>query len=50
MNYKRTLGRILAMEAENWNECIEKVGKSQDKVAFRSLFTHFSPFFEGLFD
>jgi len=47
MNCKRTVGRTLAIEAENWNECIEKVGKSQDKVAFRSLFTHFSPFLKA---
>ena len=47
MNFKRTEGRTLAIEAENWNECIEKVGKSQDTTAFRSLFKHFSPFLKA---
>ena len=27
----------------DWNKCLEKVGQSQDKVAFAALFTHFSP-------
>jgi RNA polymerase sigma-70 factor (ECF subfamily) len=37
----------LAPEAENWNACIEKVGKSQDRQAFRALFSHFSPFLKA---
>ena len=37
----------LAIEAGNWNECIERVGRSQDKEAFRALFKHFSPFLKA---
>jgi RNA polymerase sigma-70 factor (ECF subfamily) len=47
MKLKRTTGRTLATEAENWNECIEKVGRSQDRGAFQSLFKHFSPFLKA---
>ena len=47
MKHKPKLGQIRAMETENWNECIERVGKSQDKAAFRSLFTHFSPYLKA---
>ena len=28
---------------QDWNKCLEQVGKSQDKAAFAALFTHFSP-------
>ena len=47
MKINRTVDRTVAIEAENWNECIDKVGKSQDKEAFRSLFKHFSPFLKA---
>jgi RNA polymerase sigma-70 factor (ECF subfamily) len=47
MKINRTVDQKVATEAENWNECINKVGKSQDKEAFRSLFKHFSPFLKA---
>ncbi len=47
MKLKRTIGRTLATEAENWNDCIERVGRSQDRGAFQSLFKHFSPFLKA---
>jgi RNA polymerase sigma-70 factor (ECF subfamily) len=47
MKTQRTVDRKVAIEVENWNECINKVGKSQDKEAFRSLFKHFSPFLKA---
>ena len=28
---------------QDWNACLEKVGKNSDKVAFTELFTHFAP-------
>ncbi len=41
-------GRGMASESkEDWNECIEKVGKNQDKAAFSKLFAHFSPFLKA---
>ena len=30
-------------ETQDWNTCLESVGKSRDKAAFASLFEHFSP-------
>ena len=30
-------------ESQNWNQCLEQVGKFKDKQAFVALFTHFSP-------
>jgi RNA polymerase sigma-70 factor (ECF subfamily) len=47
MKTQLTVDRKVAIEVENWNECINKVGKSQDKEAFRSLFKHFSPFLKA---
>ena len=47
MKINLTVDRSVAIEAENWNECIDKIGKSQDKEAFRSLFKHFSPFLKA---
>ena len=43
MELKRKPERNLTSDTENWSGCIEKVGDSQDKAAFRALFTHFSP-------
>lgn len=41
-------GRSMAGESnEDWNKCIEKVGKNQDKAAFSALFAHFSPFLKA---
>ena len=37
----------MAPEGNNWNECIEKVGESQDRQSFHLLFTHFSPFLKA---
>ena len=47
MNTKRTTGLTLAIEAENWNDHIERVGKNKDKAAFQSLFKHFSPYLKA---
>jgi RNA polymerase sigma-70 factor (ECF subfamily) len=47
MKTQLTVDRKVAIEVKNWNECINKVGKSQDKEAFRSLFKHFSPFLKA---
>jgi RNA polymerase sigma-70 factor (ECF subfamily) len=47
MIIKRKAEFTLAIEAENWNDCIDRVGRSQDKEAFRALFKHFSPFLKA---
>ena len=47
MKAKRTPERTLTSDTENWNDCIKKVGDSQDKAAFGLLFTHFSPFLKA---
>jgi RNA polymerase sigma-70 factor (ECF subfamily) len=47
MKAKRTPERTLTSDTENWNDCIKKIGDSQDKAAFGLLFTHFSPFLKA---
>ena len=47
MKAKRTPERNLTSDTENWNDCIKKIGDSQDKAAFGLLFTHFSPFLKA---
>ena len=47
MKAKRTPERTLTSDIGNWDDCIEKIGESQDKAAFGSLFTHFSPFLKA---
>jgi RNA polymerase sigma-70 factor (ECF subfamily) len=44
---KYTPEQTLTSDTENWNDCIKKIGNSQDKAAFKSLFTHFSPFLKA---
>ena len=47
MNLNSMQGRKVESAKEDWNLCIEQVGKHQDKVAFSKLYTHFSPFLKA---
>lgn len=47
MKWNGNAGRGMAGDTENWNDYIEKVGKTQDKEAFSALFAHFSPFLKA---
>ena len=47
MKSKGTAGRDLTGTPEEWNQCIELVGKHQDKEAFSRLFAHFAPYLKA---